>query len=103
MAHLTYYSQGDGKADSHELYVSLSDGNTKEKELTYNNGAENRYVYLIAASKEKYLVGLGSEIIQKTYVGKDGIPHIGETYEPILALIAKEDYWNNISNYEFIT
>ena len=103
MAHLTYYSQGDGKADPHELYVSLSDGNTKEKELTYNNGVENRYVYLIASSSEKYLVGFGSEIQQKTYIGKDGIPHIGEVNEPKLAMIAKEDYWNNIPNYEFIS
>lgn len=97
--HLSYYTEtGDVK----ELYVDLANGKVWDKKLTYTSYGETRFVQIVSSLDDRYLVIGDYKEIEVSFVDGSGVQKKYSVVSPQLALIDKEDYWQNIPEYEWI-
>lgn len=79
--------------------VSTEDGAMNEHTLFYTEGDKTRPVRIVESVGDSYLVITGAEQVIMHGFDYDGLPIEFPSFEDTLALIAKQDYWNNRPNY----
>lgn len=82
--------------------INLDSKELTKNELTFKFYADTRNVTVLAEFKNKFLVESGVELGVITLVDNAGVPYFTETAIPTHSLIDKNDFWNNIPNYEKI-
>jgi hypothetical protein len=86
-------------------FVDLENLTFWERTLTYYDEYRKckRYVDIIADTGEAFLVLCGYTYTTITFYNLDGIRYQYEYYQPNCALIDKDDFYNNIPNYQPVT
>lgn len=92
--------------DSRAIHVlDLSTGEWSEIRLEYIDPTKNdpRPVEIYAQTASQFLVCRGQEsVTRRFYDPESGTPYEVERVQPVFALIAKEDYWAGVPNYQNI-
>ena len=97
--HLSYLTE---KQEVKELYIDLESGSVWNKELTYDSYGEKRYIQIVSCLNSRYLVIGNYKEKEVTITDENGIARKYNILSPQLAFIDKEDYWQNIADYEWI-
>ena len=90
------------KVRHYRYYIDCETGSYKESTLTYTQYALTPFVTIVAETPDCFIVSKGLYSTSIPFTDTDG-----STYEriydvPDYAFIAKEDFWNNIPNYQEI-
>ena len=86
--------------------LDLSTGQWGDMRLSYIDPSKNnpRPVHIWAENSSHFLVCYDRQLNTRRYLNPDdGLPYEREEYAPCYALIAKEDYWNSVPNYQTVT
>ena len=81
----------------------MVDPNTHEVKpctLTYQEGEQERPVWIFAESKDAYLVVFQCEFYTEAVKGKLGDVRNVQRVRDVYGLIDKQDYWNSVPNYK---
>lgn len=80
--------------------VDLNSGKAVKNDMFFSSSGMIRPVSIIADAGDSYLVFYNTIQITQTYYDSEGVAHSfdNDAY-PQYALIKKEDYWNNITNF----
>lgn len=112
MSGFTFSACYDGRfmfwdCDARKLHVlNLSTGQWGDMRLSYIDPAKNnpRPVRIWVENSSHFLVCYDRQLNTRRYLNPDdGLPYEMEGYAPCYALIAKEDYWNSVPNYQTVT
>lgn len=85
------------------VMVDLDTHEVKPCTLTYQEGEQERPVWIFAESKDAYLVVFGCEPYTEAVKGKLGDVRNVQRVRDIYGLIDKQDYWNSMPNYKPLT
>ena len=85
------------------VMVDLDTHEVKPCTLTYQEGEQERPVWIFAESKDAYLVVFGCEPYTEAVKGKLGDVRNVQRVRDIYGLIDKQDYWNSVPNYKPLT
>ena len=84
--------------------IDLETGEWKTVTLTYQDPEkeEARPVEIYAETDTDFLVCYDKQTVTKQFVDLAGVLDQRESEQPCFALIAKEDYWNSVPNFQKI-
>ena len=85
------------------VMVDLDTHEVKPCTLTYQEGEQERPVWIFAESKDAYLVVFRCEFYTEAVKGKLGDVRNVQRVRDIYGLIDKQDYWNSVPNYKPLT
>ncbi len=85
--------------------IDLETGEWKTVTLTYQDPEkqEARPVEIYAETETDFLVCYDKQTVMKQSINLAGVLDQSESVQPCFALIAKEDYWNSVPNFQKIT
>jgi hypothetical protein len=79
--------------------VGLEDGSVSQNTLQFDFMGVTNPVFIMAENSTHFLVHYSNKLIMIPSTGPDGRPFEFERQEEQIAIISKEDYWNNNPNY----
>lgn len=85
------------------VMVDLDTHEVKPCTLTYQEGEQEKSVWIFAESKDAYLVVFRCELYNEAVKGKLGDVRNMNRVRDIYGLIDKQDYWNSVPNYKPLT